>query len=256
MATVTALADRRAARRSGGKPSRSQRYQLDPEELPSSVDAFSKNDYALVGVLIAGGARQWVDAEDVAVVCYKLNRPAFRWSRYDYPHLQIVMKALWDLKIASPALAVSPSQKSTERHLTAVGMRRAIRLGEMLVGRSFKDPAALVKALRRKISEVDATGGEITQPPQPKDGVPRREARAILTFITTHPAYRAWTKGKLADVPLWQLADVLQCLPDSPRAVWQERLARHQSLAAWWKREKAQEFLAALHARITELLEV
>lgn len=226
---------------------------MEPTVLPKDVAAFSKSDYVLVGMLVAGGARTWVDAEDVAVVCYALNRTAFRWARYDYPNLETVARTLRGLKEQfGDAIVVAPALQSGKRRLTAAGLQRARALGAMFVGRTYKDPAALVRALRRKVGLADR---EPAAAGPPTDSTQAREARATLSFITNHAAYRAWCRKRLAELPLWQLAEVLQCLPDSPRSVWRERLARYQSLAAWWNRPNAQAFLEALSGRLDELLE-
>lgn len=227
---------------------------MDPGVLPKDAQAFAKSDYVLVGMLIAGGARTWVDVEDVAVLCYRLNPPAFRWSRYDYPHLETVARTFRALKEQyGDRVIVAPAPQSTQRRLTAAGLKRARALGERLIGRTYKDPAALVRALRRKMGDATAQPAAAAGPAA---GSPdARVARATLSFLANHAVYRAWTRKRLDDVPLWQIADLLQCLPDSPAAVWRERLTRHQSLAAWWSRPNVQAFLEALSTRLDKLLE-
>lgn len=230
-------------------------WSFDPAVLPKSVDSFSKLDWVLVGMLLAGGAQQFVDPEDIAVLCYDLYRPAFRWKKYDFPDLESVQQGYREFRRRyGRRLVVAPTSKSRERRLTGEGLTRAVALTELYVGRSYPELPKLVVAAQRKLKTIkrDATDRVLDQLPTSTQGG-GREARTTLAFLTNHPAYRAWKRGQLELLERWQLADVLQCLPDSPPDVFRERLARYEGLAAWWNRSQAQAFLVALRARIFAL---
>lgn len=217
-----------------------------PASLPGVL---SKRDYIFLAMLLLGGVDRFVDAEDIAVECYKLNAPAFRWVKYDYPSLGTVLDALRNIKKElGPDYIISPRVKSTQYRLTALGLELARDIAQQFVGRPYKSTPALANALRAKFATAEPTGR-----PTQVDVDPRRAA-AMLRAITNHPTYRAWREGRLERVQRWQLTDVLQCLPDASQGVIRERLLYYQGLAHWSNRPHLDKFLAALASALGQHL--
>jgi hypothetical protein len=208
-----------------------------------TADTLSKRDYIILAILLLGGVDNFVDAEDIAVECYKINPPMFRWVKYDYPNLGTVLDALRNIRkeTESSDYLLSPKTISTQYRLTARGLEHAVDVAEKFVHRSHKSIPALVRAVRAKFDTDKSSSGRATSV-----DVNPRQALAKLRAMTNHPTYRAWRAGQLADVQRWQLTDVLQSLPDSPQSVIRERLLYYAALARWTNRPQIERFVASL----------
>lgn len=209
----------------------------------SPADALSKRDYIILAIMLLGGVDHFVDAEDIAVECYRINPPMFRWVKYDYPSLGTVFDALRNIRKQpeSSDYLLSPKAISTQYRLTARGLEHAVDVAEKFVQRTYKSISGLVGAVRAQFDDAKSSSGRPTSV-----DVNPRQALAKLRAMTNHPTYRAWRAGKLGDIQHWQLTDVLQSLPDSPQSVIRERLLYYAALARWTNRPQIVDFVAAL----------
>lgn len=202
------------------------------------------HDFLLLGFFLAGGAETYVDIEHVAVKLFELAPTQFSWRLYpQYPSLEAVQRAIGNGRIRHGYRYVRrpQSSKSTERMLTAEGIARAVAVAEQLVGRSFDSPQAALAALNALGPNPPDVGGSasITADNRPV----HRELRALRK----HDLFRGWQANPSLDgAELWQLADLLNCLPDSTDEVWRERLGRLQAQAEMWRGDPIVKFIAAI----------
>jgi hypothetical protein len=60
----------------------------------------------------------------------------------------------------------------------------------------------------------------------------RRRDHRILNEFSDHPVVRNFADGGRPNLIKHEIADLLLCAPDSPKAVWRERLETYRSAAA------------------------
>src|SRR5205814_6882166 len=100
--------------------------------------------------------------------------------------------------------------------LTAEGIARATEIAGRLLGREFKSAQEVLAYFKEATS---STG--FTDPGQEVPAQTKRPVQRALQAIRRHPLFAIWqAKGSLANAELWELADLLTCLPDSPKSVW------------------------------------
>jgi hypothetical protein len=215
--------------------------------------SIANTDLLLVGLLLAGGAENYVDIEEIAVKCHQIAPTQFRWRLFDYPSLEAVQRGVGDLRrMPGEPLISKPKSNSTERMLTARGIQRAVEVASRLLDKQLNSAREAIAVFDR--TKVTKNGN------QPKRGLPAllkteaRPAQRALRALRRHPVFQHWaTDHELIEVARWQLADVLNCLPDSPAEVWRERLERLQAQAAWWEDHEAKDFLRAIATKVGQL---
>lgn len=190
----------------------------------------------LAALLAAGAGERFIDMEHAAVICHRLAPARFKWRHYDYPSAEVAQNAAWDLeRQKSPRLLLRPGRQSTERMLTAEGVREAIKVAARMTGKTFRSADEAIHALRHSSVPVSSTARD------------RRPGSAELRDLRRHEVFRSWALGGLlSEVDDWKLADCLNCMPDSPDWVWRERLQKLRTLAARWADDEAAAFLLEL----------
>ena len=71
----------------------------------------------------------------------------------------------------------------------------------------------------------------------------RRPNQRIINEIANHPLYRAYSYGNALELDKYEVADLMLCSPDSPVALWNERLETYKSTAEDSKRHDILKFL-------------
>ena len=196
----------------------------------------------LLALLLQGGASQFIDIEDIAVAAYRLAPTRFRWNRYDYPSVEaarVAFKHWKDLKNEEPRF-ISDRLSYT---LTALGVREAVQTSTALFGVRFESADEAIGHYRRTTGasnprdakQVVSNGTRTTA----------RPSQSELRRVKAHKLYKLWQSGA-EDFELWEIADLLNCLPDSSRRVWDDRFNRLNSMAAFWQDDDLGRFLGVL----------
>lgn len=213
----------------------------------SARDGPSNIDILLLGLLLAGGAERYVDIEEVAYTCYRIAPTQFKWRLYDYPSLEAVQRAVGDIvKRFGESLIRKPKKSSTERMLTASGIERATRVAEEIVGKKLRNPKDVVTAFGSLENQPDAKRPSV----RTSDS---RPAQRLLRDIRKHRVFQRWLNGTPASSAApWEIADLLNCLPDSPPEIWEDRIERALAQAKWWQDEDVLEFISDLRSAFVE----
>jgi hypothetical protein len=149
------------------------------------------------------GAGRFVDVEDVFVECWHLSPSRFGWRKHKYPNYKVASKAQRDFEKSHPELLLK-TPNGLARQLTAEG----------------------VDWIRNRLSDFEGLASGNTKAP-----AARRPSRKVITELLAEPLVRAFLDGKSVELNKVQVADLLHCAPDSPRAVWKQRAATLRSAA-------------------------
>jgi hypothetical protein len=204
---------------------------------------------ALLALLLQGGASRFVDLEDIAVMAYHLAPTRFRWNKYDYPSLEITRLAFKHWK----ELKTEESRFTSRRYtylLTEPGIRDAVLTACALADKSFVGPSEAIDFFESTVlggkKAVDekravASGARTTV----------RPSQSELRRIKSHKLYKLWLRGESSS-ELWEIADLLNCLPDSTPRLWEERFTQLNAMAVFWQDEELSRFLSELRTRVLE----
>jgi len=160
------------------------------------------------------GAGQFVDVEDIFVECWRLSPSRFGWRKHHYPNYKVASKALRDLEAHSNLLMKTPN--GLGRQLTAEG----------------------VAWIRDRLGEFQKLAAGETKAP-----ATRRPSHRVVSELTKSPMVRAFLEGARPEMSKVEVADLFHCAPDSPRAVWQQRVASLRSAAEDDERQDLLQFL-------------
>jgi hypothetical protein len=162
-----------------------------------------------------GGVGQFVDVEDIFVGCHEIAPERFGWRKYDFPNYKILSKALRDFEEKHPDLLIM-TPDGLVRQLSAEGvewLRTRLPRYEKVVEGTERSPAT------------------------------RRPGQRILNEISAHPLAREFSSGLSPNLVKHEVADLLLCSPDSPPAIWSERLETYRSAASESNRPDLLRFL-------------
>jgi hypothetical protein len=162
-----------------------------------------------------GGTGQFIDVEDIFLHCFKVAPERFRWRKHLIANYKTLSKALRDFEGHHPDLLLK----------TADGLSRQLS----------KEGIDWVNARLDLFREVLSQPG--ANPPT------RRREQKLLNEFADHRLVRAFEKGSLEALQKYEVADLLLCAPDSPIAVWKERLETYRSAATAAGRPNLAEFL-------------
>jgi hypothetical protein len=182
-------------------------------------------DYVLLALLQVGGAEGMVDLEHVAVKAHRMMPNMFRWRYYDYPDVAKVRTAFKDGDRRGSNPLVLKGDRGRARMLTAEGLQRARKLERRLTPADGRDDAAL-----------------------------RRPINRDLVRMERHPGFLMWQHAGIKDVDRYDLADMLECAPGSPRAVFLDRVERARTLATEWDRDELAAFLMECGIGLDDLM--
>jgi hypothetical protein len=184
-----------------------------------STEPVTNSDAFLWALYELGGADEFIDVEDAFLKAFELVPLRLSWrTRSDLPDLKKCSKALRDAEGREPPLLVK--QGAEMRRLTVEGQRwiedNFDRLAEAL------GPDRVVRA--------------------PRTRVPSR----LVSRALQSPVFTAWSDTSILTEEKWRVAEMLRCSPDSPRAVFSDRLETLRGAAYSSGRLDALEFLDAL----------
>ncbi len=162
-----------------------------------------------------GGVGQFVDVEDIFVGCHEIAPERFGWRKYDYPNYKIVSKALRDFEGKHPDLLIK-TPDGLGRQLSAEG----------------------VEWLRTRLPQYQEVVESTERFP-----ATRRPGQRILNEISANPLVREFSSGLSPSLVKHEVADLLLCSPDSPSAIWKERLETYRSAASESNRPDLLRFL-------------
>lgn len=162
-----------------------------------------------------GGAGKFIDVEDIFLHCFKLAPERFRWRKHDLPNYKTLSKALRDFEGRRSNLMLK-TEDGLSRQLSREGL-------DWVTDR--------LEAFRA----VLATPG--VNPPT------RRREHKLLNEFANHPLVKQFEKGTPPALSKYAVADLLLCAPDSPIAIWRERLETLKSAAHVAGRPGVVEFL-------------
>lgn len=190
----------------------------------NSEAARAQPDFALLALYRLGGAEQMVDLEHVAVEAWKLEPQLFKWRHYDYPSVEVCRMAFRHGNEKSNEPLVIPGDAGKKRRLTAAGVRRV---------REFQHEREIAPA-------PDAT----------------RPVSRDLLRMEKHPAVDRWRHEGVSSLTVYDLADLLNFQPGSPRRVVEDRIRMTSGSAERWQRQELLSFLAEVTGDLDRILEV
>jgi hypothetical protein len=170
------------------------------------------------------GAGKFVDVEDVFVECHNLSPSRFGWRKHNYPNYKVASKAQRDFEGAHPELLLK-TPNGLARQLTAEGVAWV------------RDRAAAFERLE---------AGETRAPKT------RRASFRVVTELLRSPTVRAYLEGNSVELQRVEISELLNCAPDSPPAMWRQRLATIRAAAEDNERPDVLEFLNHISATVPE----
>lgn len=176
-----------------------------------------------------GGGTEFVDVEDVFIMCFELAPKRFAWrTREDLADYKKCSKALRDAEARRPRLLVKTGD-GLKRQLTVEGQEWA----------SANE--------RRMVATVQS--GKVVQEPRSRPRV------RLLAEVERSDPYRRWTEEGVLPAQKWQVAELLRCSPDSDRRIWRSRLQVLRAAANGADRARLLEFLDELAATYPDWFE-
>jgi hypothetical protein len=142
--------------------------------------------------------------EDVFLRCHEIAPERFRWRKHDIPNYKTLSKALRDFEESHPSLLMKTAD-GLSRQLSAEGnawVRERLSVFESVLRKRGANPPT------------------------------RRRDHRILNEFAGHRLGRSFAETKRPSLIKHEVADLLLCAPDSPQAVWRERLETYRSAAA------------------------
>lgn len=175
---------------------------------------------------VAGGYERWIDVEELFLKAFELGPNRLGWrTRGDIPDYKKCAKALQELEDPkrSDHLGLFLKQDKYTRKLSDDGLKwcRAYQsLLEGLYGGGYV-PSQSTSEMGRLLSGVDRSD-----------------------------VFRQFSRSGVVDVEIWELADVLQCMPNSAVVVWTGRLDRLHVAAEQNSRADVVRFVEKVRERV------
>jgi hypothetical protein len=212
---------------------------------PTAGKDINNRQVILLALLLQGGATGHVDLEDVAVQAYRLAPTRFRWNRYDYPSLEATRQAFkhWkDRKTEEPRV----TQHRQTYLLTGIGVKEAVEAARSILQVDISSADEAIRAYKESAGiATDNTQGAIVA----RTRTTARPSQHELRRIRAHKLFKLWQSGN-KNFEQWEIADLLNCLPNSSARVWSERFSRLNAMAEFWQDEELMRFLATIEERV------
>jgi hypothetical protein len=171
----------------------------------SPIDEVANWEIFLWALYQIGGNSHFVDIEDVSLECFRIAPARFGWrTRNDLPDYKKCAKALQEAEASKPQKLVKTSD-TFARQLTAEGQK--------WIETNFK-----------RLSQILNRGIPV---PEPK----RRPASRMMSEIERSDPFVLWKETRMVPQEKWQMADVLNCSPDSNSSIWTTRLESARGVA-------------------------
>ncbi len=179
----------------------------------TSPDIFAYAVYRLQG------AGQFVDIEEVYMECWRLSPSRFGLRKYQHPNTEVAAKEERHLKKNHPDFILKTQDKR--------GMQRGMQL-----------TAKGVTWVRERLAEFERLAAGETKAP-----ATTRASFKVISGLMKNGLVRAFIVGKEVQLGKVEVADLLNCAPDSPPSVWQQRIATLRSAAVDNERPDLVQFL-------------
>lgn len=166
-------------------------------ELVANADVFLWALYEL------DGAGEFVEVEDVFLRAFNLAPERFSWRTRRLPDLKKCAKSLQEAEARQPKLLVKNGPYL--RMLSAEGQKWIEENFDRLV--DVLDPEKAV------------------QPPK------RRRPSRLVTLATNSNLFKQWSESGQLPAERWQIAQFLNCSPDSASTIWNRRFEELRSAA-------------------------
>lgn len=168
----------------------------------------SNVDFIPISIFELEGIGRFIDVEDFFIKCFELSPERFGWRKYPYPNYKILHKALTDFEEKYPEFLIK-TPDGLSRQLTAEGVewtkKRLPIFQKLLQSPEFAAPK-------------------------------KRPNQKILNEIAGNELFIDFSEGRNPGLDKFEVADLFLCSPDSPPALWNERLISYKSTAEGSKR--------------------
>ena len=188
----------------------------------------NNGDLLLWALYTVGGAERWVDVEEIYLAAFRLAPARLAWrTRPDLPNYKICARGLQDLENAKGPRYGGLLEKRGPHHrkLTLPGVTWCEAHSEAL---------------------ASLYSGAIVPSAAPQDDARR------MRSVTRSDAFGAWSATNVLSTPVWELAELFRCLPDSSEAIWHSRLDEHVLAARRNGRADVEEFLECIRRKVDE----
>jgi hypothetical protein len=196
-------------------------------KLPKPPSPDHNNPDLLVwACFVAGGYERWLDVEELYLKAFDLAPARLAWrTREDLPDYKKCAKALQEVEDPkrSDHLGLFLKNGRYLRKLSDDGHEWCKTYGSMLMA---------------------LYGGGLVPAP------PTAVASQALSALKRSQAYQEFLKSGDVTCELWMLAEAIQCLPDSTRAVWLARLDHLNSALRATDDQAAVSFVNRARSRI------
>ena len=200
-----------------------------PVKAPSTDH--NNADLLVWACYVAGGYERWIDVEELYLKAFELGPNRLGWRTHpEIPDYKKCAKALQEVEDPkrSDHLGLFLKEGQYRRKLSDEGMEWCTAyksLLESMYGGGYV-PSQSTSEMGRTISAVEKSD-----------------------------AFRSFTKSGKVDVEMWELADALQCLPNSARVVWMARLDGLRVAAEQNRRDDIAAFVSKARDRVSVEIE-
>lgn len=197
-----------------------------PKQVKPPSPEHNNPDLLIWACFVAGGYERWLDVEELYLKAFELAPARLAWrTREDLPDYKKCAKALQEVE----------------------DLKRSAHLGLFLKnGRYLRKLSDSGHDWCNTYSHILMAlyGGGLV--PAPQTAVTTQ----ALSALKRSQAFMEFLKSEDVLCELWMLAEALQCLPDSPRAVWLARLDQVSSALRVTDDKQAARFVKNARSRV------
>lgn len=196
---------------------------------PEPSSQHNNTDLMIWALYLAGGAESWTDVEALFLKAFELAPARLAWrTRDDLPDYKKCAKALQEVEDPKRSRYMGFFEKRGryQRRLTQQGMQWCQQYENQLsalYGGGLV-PSARIQDHGRRVRAIRASG-----------------------------PYQTWAHEGTIGSPIWELAEIFRCLPDSSPAVWNARLDEHLLSAQRNSDTNVSEFIEAVRTLVREI---
>lgn len=197
------------------------------KQRPARDEALAtrNQDFALLALLLIGGAEEPVHVERVAVAAHQLAPERFRWENFDLPSLETTRVSLR----ADHGRGADVSRDSKNRYaLTATGIERAVQVATALFDRTFNSALDVVHFASTQGNDATLSGLV------PTTVSSNRPVHRMIRKVRSSEIFKRWREDPLERLDRTEAADLLDCLPDSAPTIWRRRIEEIERTAEFW----------------------
>lgn len=197
-------------------------------DYPPPSEQHNNTDLMVWSLHVLDGSTKWTDVEVLYLKAFELAPIRLAWrTREDLPDYKKCAKALQEVEDPKRSRYVGFFEKrgKYQRQLTQAGLRWCEQHTDHL---------------------ARLYGGGTVPNAAIQDG-----GRRLRQVVKSEP-FNRWLRDRTIESPLWQIAEIFRCLPDSSMTVWNARLNEYLSSARKNSHTNAVEFIAAVRTLVEE----